>query len=102
MAELPGWNFEEVKKSSYDKWNSKLSKIEVEGGTEKQKKIFYTSLYHCYLAPNIYMDVDGKYRGMDMQIHTAENFENHTVFSMWDTYRALHPLFTIIEQNKTA
>jgi predicted alpha-1,2-mannosidase len=101
-AELPNWNFEEVKKSSYDKWNSKLSKIEVEGGTEKQKKIFYTSLYHCYLAPNLYMDVDGKYRGMDMQIHTAENFENYTVFSMWDTYRALHPLFTIIEQDKTA
>lgn len=101
-AELPGWNFEETRKRAYDKWNAKLSKIQVEGGDEKQKRIFYTSLYHCYLAPSLYMDVDGKYRGMDMQIHTADNFENYTVFSLWDTYRALHPLFTIIEQEKTS
>lgn len=99
--EIKDWNFEKVKSDAQKKWNSVLSKIEVEGGTPEQRKIFYTSLYHCYLTPNLFMDVDGKYRGMDMKIHTAKNFKNYTVFSLWDTYRALHPLFTIIEQENT-
>lgn len=62
--------------------------------------IFYTALYHCMLAPNIYEDVDGKYRGRDNKIHTADDFNYYTVFSLWDTYRALHPLLTIIDQKE--
>lgn len=111
QAEIPDWDFEKVKKNANDVWNKELSKIEVTS-TEDSKKslsdstnklvIFYTALYHCMLAPNIYEDVDGKYRGRDNKIHTADGFDYYTVFSLWDTYRAEHPLFTIIDQKRTA
>lgn len=99
--ELAGISFEKTRTEAHNKWNSVLSKIDVEGGTKEQREIFYTSLYHCYMTPNLFMDVDGNYRGMDMKIHNAKGFMNFTVFSLWDTYRALHPLFTIIEQENT-
>ena len=92
--ELPGWDFAAVKKSAQDIWNKTLSVIDIEG-TAKQKKIFYSALYHTYIAPNLYCDVNGDFRGMDDNIHTGNKFRNYTTFSLWDTYRQLNPLFTI-------
>jgi predicted alpha-1,2-mannosidase len=100
-TEAPGWNFGRVAREADRKWNQALRKIRVEGGTEEQLTIFYTALYHSLLNPNVYMDVDGQYRGMDLEVHRAEDFVNYTVFSLWDTYRATHPLFTIIEPERT-
>ncbi|MGD9346488.1 MAG: GH92 family glycosyl hydrolase [Candidatus Aminicenantes bacterium] len=100
-TEIPGWEFKRVKEEAERKWNRALSKIRVEGGTDEQMTIFYTALYHSLLNPNIYMDVDGRYRGMDLEVHQAQDFVNYTVFSLWDTYRATHPLFTIIEPERT-
>ena len=100
-TEVPHWNFNRVVKVADSKWNKALSKIKVEGGTDEQMTIFYTALYHSLLNPNVYMDVDGRYRGMDLDVHQAEDFVNYTVFSLWDTFRATHPLFTIIEPERT-
>lgn len=100
-AEIPDWDFTKVRMDAKEEWNKELNKIVVEGGTEDKKTIFYTALYHCFLCPNLYMDVDSMFRGTDKQIHKANGFANHTVFSLWDTYRAEHPLFTIIQQRRT-
>ena len=99
-AEGPSWDFDEYKINAFKAWDGVLSKIQIDG-TEKQKNIFYSSLYHCYISPNTYMDVDGAYRGRDNKIHQADNFTNYTVFSLWDTYRGLHPLMAILEPDKT-
>jgi predicted alpha-1,2-mannosidase len=99
--EASGWNFQEIQQKAKEEWNKELSKILIETDNLDQKITFYTALYHCMLAPNLYSDVDGKYRGRDNKIHTAEGFDYYTVFSLWDTYRAEHPLFTIIDQNRT-
>ena len=82
-------------------WNGFLSQIAVSGGTPEQMKVFYTALYHTAIHPSLYSDVNGEYRGMDRQVHKAEGFERYTVFSIWDTFRALHPLFTLIERERT-
>ena len=100
-AEVPGWDFDAVRKQAEDAWNAKLGKIQVEGGTKEQQRIFYTALYHCYVAPYVFNDVDGNYRGMDGQVHHADH-NVYTVFSLWDTYRALHPLMTILEPEMTS
>lgn len=100
-TEIPDWDFDKIKLKASEIWNDQLSKIEVEGGSLKYKRIFYTALYHSCIAPNLFMDIDRKYRGSDNAIHTADDFENYTVFSLWDTFRAAHPLFTIIEQART-
>ncbi len=96
-AEIPHWDFSKVHEEAINAWNKKLRKIEVKGGTEAQKINFYTALYHSYIHPNIFEDVDGRYRGMDHKIHQSGEKEIYTVFSIWDTYRAFHPLMTIIE-----
>jgi predicted alpha-1,2-mannosidase len=96
-AENPGWDFGKTANDAKSSWNSFLSKIDVEGGTNKQQRIFYTALYHSAIAPNIFMDVDNRYRGVDHNIHKAEGFTNFTVFSLWDTFRANMPLYTIID-----
>lgn len=96
-AEIPHWNFEQVKQDAQLKWNDELSKIQVEMMTEAQMETFYTALYHTMLSPIIFEDVDGQYRGLDQNIHQSEGFINYTVFSLWDTYRALHPLFNLIQ-----
>jgi predicted alpha-1,2-mannosidase len=101
LAEILDWDFQRVQEQAQAEWNNALSKIEVEGGTPDQQIVFYTALYHAMLAPNLFMDVDGQYRGMDREAHTAKDFENYTVFSLWDTFRATHPLFTIIERERT-
>lgn len=96
-AEIPYWNFNKTFEETSDKWNKELSKIEVETLAEKQKITFYTAMYHANLSPIVYEDIDGKYRGLDQNIHTSEDFTNYTIFSLWDTYRALHPLFNITQ-----
>jgi len=99
-AEIPHWNFNQVVKETQEKWNTELSKIIVETPTEKEKTTFYSALYHTMLSPIIYEDVDGSYRGLDQNIHRSDNFTNYTIFSLWDTYRALHPLFNIIQPQR--
>jgi predicted alpha-1,2-mannosidase len=100
-AELKDWDFERVRSDADAAWRKGLDKIQVKGGTEARLKTFYTALYHTMIAPNLFTDVDGRYRGRDLKIHTARGFTNYTVFSLWDTFRAAHPLYTIIEQART-
>jgi len=100
-AEIGNQTFEQVKKIAQDFWEQQLEKIVVEDPNEDHKINFYTSMYHVAIAPNLYQDVDGRYRGMDLKIHETKDFDYYTVFSLWDTYRAAHPLYTIIEQEKT-
>lgn len=96
--ECPGWDFDAVRVQAARKWEKDLSRIRVNGGTLKQKQIFYTALYHSMLAPTIFDDVDGRYRGMDGQNHMlAAGEHNFSTFSLWDTYRAVHPLLTIVQ-----
>lgn len=99
-AEVPHWDFNLTKEETQQKWNKELSKIEVETIEESQKETFYTALYHTMLSPIVYEDVDGKYRGLDQNIHESKGFTNYTIFSLWDTYRALHPLFNVIQQER--
>ena len=99
-TEIPAWNFEEVKKKARKKWNKELSKIQVETMDPRQKITFNTALYHTCLSPILYEDVDGTYLGLDQNIHSSEGFTNYTIFSLWDTYRALHPLFNIIQPER--
>lgn len=99
--ELPHWNFEKIKQEAEDKWNKELSKILVYGNDKENKEIFYTSLYHCFLAPNIYSDFDGSYRSTDLNIYKSSKYDTYSVFSLWDTYRATHPLFTITQVRRT-
>ena len=99
-AEIPHWNFDKTRAETKAKWNNELSKIEVSTLTLDDKKTFYSALYHTNLSPILYEDVDGQYRGLDQNIHQSEGFTNYTVFSLWDTYRALHPLFNITQPER--
>ena len=101
-AELPEWGFDKTRANAYEAWNTALGKIRVRGGTLDQTTVFYTALYHSFLQPNTFNDVDGRYRGMDRQIHTGDGDSRYTVFSLWDTYRAWHPMMTIIDTTRTA
>ena len=101
-TEIPHWDFEKVKKSAEHMWNKELSKIEVTSTDKNKLTIFYTALYHTMMQPNIAQDLDGKYRGRDNKIHQAEGFAYYTVFSLWDTFRAAHPLYTLIDKKRTA
>lgn len=100
-AEAPHWDFETYKADARQAWNNELSKIEVSDESPEKSTLFYTALYHCMIHPSIASDVDGKYRGRDLKVHEATGFVPYTVFSLWDTFRALHPLFTIIQQKRT-
>ncbi|MBL7795283.1 MAG: GH92 family glycosyl hydrolase [Saprospiraceae bacterium] len=100
-AECNHFDFNRVRAETQAKWAKQLGKITVEGGTEAQKRTFYSALYHTMLAPNIYSDVNGQYRGRDKEVHQAVGHEVYTVFSLWDTYRATKPLFTILEPRRT-
>ena len=99
--ELPGWEFNKTKTAAEKIWNTELSRIEVSSDDIHQLRTFYTALYHTAIVPNINQDVDGQYRGRDNQIHTAAGFTNYSVFSLWDTYRGAHPLYTIIDRKRT-
>ncbi len=138
-AELPHWDFDKVRADAKAAWNKELSKIEVSGGTPEQTTNFYTALYHTMIQPNVFSDVDGKYKGHDGKIHQLPGYDvqeparqqelntgrnqrttpsaqsgghpsfvrrgdsedHYTVFSLWDTFRAAHPLYTIIDQKRT-
>ncbi len=99
-AEIPHWDFNGTKNDTQKKWNKELSKIKVKSQTKAQLTTFYTALYHTMLSPIIYEDVDGQYRGLDQNIHNSNGFTNYTIFSLWDTYRALHPLFNLIQPDR--
>ena len=102
-AELNHWDFDMVKEQTKEAWNTELAKILVSTKKKEDLTIFYTALYHSMVAPMMYEDVDGRYRGIDKKIHTSkEGRVNYTVFSLWDTFRALHPLMTIINEQKSA
>jgi predicted alpha-1,2-mannosidase len=101
-SEIKDWNFERVKKEAEQLWENQLSKIQITEVDKNKETIFYTALYHTMVQPNIAQDTDGKYRGRDNQIHKAEGFDYYSVFSLWDTFRAAHPLYTLIEKKRTA
>src|SRR5690606_30693233 len=92
LAETPVADFDKTLAQAEEMWCSELSRVRVSMINEGQMTSFYTSLYHTFLSPTIYMDSDGSYRGLDQNNHTAGGFTNYTTFSLWDTYRALHPL----------
>ncbi|WP_143304613.1 GH92 family glycosyl hydrolase [Chitinophaga vietnamensis] len=101
-VEIPGWNFEQVKRDAQALWTKELNKIHIESSSKEEKENFYTAMYHAFINPTTYMDVDGNYRGLDMNIHNAKGYTNYTTFSLWDTYRALHPLFNVVQPARNA
>jgi predicted alpha-1,2-mannosidase len=100
-AELDHWDFDKVRADAAAAWNAELNKIQVTGGSDVELTNFYTALYHAMTAPNLFNDVDGRYLGRDFKIHTAGDFSYYTVFSLWDTFRAAHPLYAIIDRKRT-
>ncbi len=100
-SEIPHWNFDKVVKQADDVWHKSLDKFEIEGSLS-QKRQFFTSVYHALQAPSVYQDVNGQYRGVDGEIHQAKDHTHYTLFSLWDTYRALHPLLTYVAPNKVS
>ena len=103
LAELPGWDFDATRAESARIWNKALNDIRIESSDPKVMVNFYTALYHTMIAPYAYQDVDGRYLGMDKKVHRAEpGYVNYSVFSLWDTFRALHPLMTIIQPERAA
>lgn len=97
-AEIPGWDFERVKSNARAMWNEYLSKIDIKTDDEDKKTIFYSALYHTAISPNLFSDVDGRYLGMDLKVRSGNAKDPmYTVFSLWDTFRAFHPLKTIID-----
>ncbi|ANM32172.1 hypothetical protein ABI59_09480 [Acidobacteria bacterium Mor1] len=100
-AETAGKSFDQVRAAAREVWTAALDRLTVEGGTRAQRVNFYTGVYHSLIAPNLASDVDGRYRGMDREVHVAEGRRHYTVFSLWDTFRATHPLFTLIERERT-
>ncbi|HKI46701.1 MAG TPA: GH92 family glycosyl hydrolase [Balneolales bacterium] len=98
-AEIPDWNFSRVRQENRDNWEKQLDKIRIDG-TKNQMETFYTSLYHSFLTPNLYEDVNGKYRGLDWEVHKAKGFTKYTIFSLWDTFRAEHPLLALVQSKR--
>ena len=101
-SETPNWDFEATKEQARVTWNKELAKVAIPDEDIDQKTNFYTAMYHAFLGPTEYMDVDGTYRGLDMNVHEADDFVNYTSFSLWDTYRALHPLFNIMQPKRNS
>lgn len=100
-AELKGFDFNATRAAAVKAWNKELSRLEAESEDPRQLTTFYTAIYHSLLNPNLFMDVDGQYLGLDKKVHKADGFEYFTVFSLWDTYRAEHPLLTLIDRKRT-
>nr|WP_245895731.1 GH92 family glycosyl hydrolase [Flavobacterium album] len=98
--EIPHWDFYKTMHEGELLWEKELNKINIETIHEEDKVNFYTAMYHAFINPTIYMDGDGSYKGLDQNIHKADGFTNYTTFSLWDTYRALHPLFNIIQPQR--
>lgn len=101
-AEQPHPNFEAVRRKAEEAWEKELSRIRIEDTNRERRRIFYTALYHLCLQPNIYSDVDGRYRGRDDAIHSLPHGDTqYTVFSLWDTFRAAHPMYTLLDHART-
>lgn len=98
-AEAPHWDFNKVVQQADAHWNKELSKVKISADLNT-KKVFYTAMYHTLFAPSIFNDANGDYLGTDKKVYTKQNFTNYTTFSLWDTYRALHPLYTIMQPEK--
>ncbi len=100
---IMSYSFDQMKDKAIQAWNNELGKIQVNSSNPEYLKVFYTALYHCFTSPYLYTDVDGRYRGMDGEIHQVDTGKKvYTVFSLWDTYRALHPLLNIIDQKRSS
>ncbi len=100
-AEMPAWDFKNVQAAAINKWNEQLASITIDTKDERAKRIFYTAMFHSFIAPTLYCDVNGQFRGANDSIITAD-WDNYSTFSLWDTYRTLNPLFTIIKTDKVA
>ncbi|MEI6666529.1 MAG: GH92 family glycosyl hydrolase [Acidobacteriota bacterium] len=98
--EAAGWEFDAYRRDAEEAWERRLERIRIDTADKARKTVFYTALYHSMLAPTIFCDVDGAYRGADGQVHATTKFQHHTVFSLWDTFRALHPLLTLIQPER--
>lgn len=101
QSEIPHWDFDRVVAQANEAWNIQLAKIEIETSNEADKRVFYTALYHSMIAPSLFTDVNGDYRGSDGKTYNDKSFTNYTTLSLWDTYRAAHPLMTIIHPEMT-
>lgn len=99
-SSVPGWDFESIRQAASDAWEKELSKIMITSNDPDQKKIFYTALYHTMVAPALFSDINGQFKGLNGDVQKAEGYKRYTVFSLWDTYRALHPLFTITQSER--
>jgi predicted alpha-1,2-mannosidase len=99
-TETPSWDFNSIYKKGNDAWNRELGKIDAQMQSNDEMASFYTALYHSFLSPTVYMDVNNEYKGLDQNTHSAKIFTNYTTFSLWDTYRALHPLFNIVQSKR--
>ncbi|WP_313578252.1 GH92 family glycosyl hydrolase [Chishuiella sp.] len=99
QTEIPDWNFEEVRKQAKENWNKELNRIQI-NASKNDKVNFYTAMYHTFINPTTYVDVNGEYKGLDQEVHQANGFVNYTTFSLWDTYRALHPFFNLIQPTR--
>jgi predicted alpha-1,2-mannosidase len=99
LADMPGWDFDAERAKAFAAWNEALGTLSIEAAPDTRKMV-YTALYHSMLAPSLFMDRDGQYRGPDNQVHQAKGFRFHSTFSLWDTYRALHPLMTILQPER--
>lgn len=99
-TEIAGWDFDSVSNSANEKWNTELGKIKIETEDLTEKKTFYTSLFHTMIAPSLFNDVNGDYRGADHEVHQNPGHQTYTTFSLWDTYRAAHPLFTLVQPER--
>lgn len=101
-AEIPHWDFGRVVREADQQWNKELSTVQVQTKLLRDKKVFYTALYHTMINPSLFNDVNGEYRGADKQVHTSPGFQNYSVFSLWDTYRAANPLFNLIQPKRAS
>jgi predicted alpha-1,2-mannosidase len=100
-AEIPDWNFDRVRQRARQSWQRELSRVRIQTSNPRHREIFYTALYHTMLAPTLFDDVDGQYRGMDGRLHSlAPGAHNYSTFSLWDTYRAAHPLYTLTQRER--
>lgn len=100
-AEQTSWDFDATRAMAKAKWQHELDRVRIETSDVKQREIFYTSFYHMMLAPTLFDDVDGRYRGMDGEVHSLDPGQhNFSTFSLWDTFRALHPAFTLIQPER--
>lgn len=100
-AEWADFDFARTRVNARVEWSKVIDRFSIEGAGEDDRTVFATALYHSFIAPNLFSDADGRYRGMDFQIHRADGRSHYTVFSLWDTYRATHPLFTLVERERT-